>query len=35
MLSLILSMLIGAGIGAVLGYFGLCPSGTCPLTSTW
>jgi thioredoxin 1 len=28
---------VGAGglIGAALGYFGQCSSGTCPLTSTW
>jgi hypothetical protein len=26
---------IGAGLGALLGYFGQCSSGTCPLTSTW
>jgi hypothetical protein len=26
---------IGAGAGALLGYFGQCSSGTCPLTSTW
>ena len=25
----------GAAIGAALGYFGQCTSGTCPLTSTW
>ena len=35
MLSLILSVLVGSGIGAALGYFGQCSSGTCPLTSTW
>ena len=35
MLSLILSVLIGGGIGATMGYFGQCSSGTCPLTSTW
>jgi thioredoxin 1 len=34
-LSLILSVLVGAGIGSALGYFGQCSSGTCPLTSTW
>lgn len=28
-------LLVGAGFGAVLGYFGQCNSGTCPLTSTW
>jgi hypothetical protein len=32
---LIISALIGAAIGAALGYFGQCSSGTCPLTSTW
>lgn len=26
---------IGAGLGALVGYFGQCSSGTCPLTSTW
>jgi thioredoxin 1 len=35
LLSLILSIAIGGGIGAGLGYFGQCSSGTCPLTSTW
>jgi len=34
-MSLIISVGIGAGIGALLGYFGQCSSGTCPLTSTW
>jgi hypothetical protein len=34
-LSLILSVVIGGGVGAALGYFGQCSSGTCPLTSTW
>jgi hypothetical protein len=28
-------IIAGAAIGAVLGYFGQCSSGTCPLTSTW
>ncbi len=30
-------LIIGAaaGVGALLGYFGQCTSGTCPLTSTW
>lgn len=32
---LLLPILIGAGLGAALGYFGQCTSGTCPLTSTW
>lgn len=34
-LSLLLPVLIGAALGAALGYFGQCSSGTCPLTSTW
>ena len=28
-------LLIGAALGALMGYFGQCSSGTCPLTSTW
>ena len=28
-------VLIGAILGALMGYFGQCTSGTCPLTSTW
>lgn len=32
---LLLAVLIGAALGAALGYFGQCTSGTCPLTSTW
>ena len=31
----LLGLLIGASLGAALGYFGQCTSGTCPLTSTW
>src|SRR5688572_2266575 len=31
----LLGLLLGAGLGAALGYFGQCTSGTCPLTSTW
>ena len=30
-----LTLVIGAGLGALMGYFGQCTSGTCPLTSTW
>ena len=30
-----LPILLGALLGAALGYFGQCSSGTCPLTSTW
>ena len=26
---------VGALLGGMLGYFGQCSSGTCPLTSTW
>jgi len=25
----------GAALGTIMGYFGQCSSGTCPLTSTW
>jgi len=28
-------LLVGALVGAALGYFGKCSSGTCPLTATW
>ena len=35
MLPLIIKIAIGAGIGAAVGYYGKCTSGTCPLTSTW
>lgn len=31
----LLLILGGAVLGALLGYFGQCTSGTCPLTSTW
>jgi hypothetical protein len=27
-------ILVGCGIGAVMGYFGKCATGTCPLTAT-
>jgi len=30
---ILLGVLIGGAIGAVLGYFGKCSSGTCPLTA--
>lgn len=26
---------IGATLGSLMGYFGQCSSGACPLTSTW
>jgi thioredoxin len=32
---LVISVGVGALLGAGLGYFGQCSSGTCPLTSTW
>jgi len=35
MLSLIIKVLIGAGIGAAVGHFRKCSSGTCPLAATW
>lgn len=35
MTRLIASILVGAALGAGLGYYGQCSSGTCPLTSTW
>jgi len=34
MKKLVISVIIGAALGAVTGYFGQCASGTCPLTST-
>lgn len=30
---LTLGLLIGGGLGAMMGYFGKCSSGTCPLTA--
>lgn len=35
MIYLLISVGIGAGIGAAMGYFGRCSSGACPLTATW
>ncbi len=32
-MGLILALVIGGGLGAALGYFGKCNSGTCPLTA--
>lgn len=34
-LRILAPVLIGAILGALMGYFGQCTSGTCPLTSTW
>jgi thioredoxin 1 len=33
--SLAIKLLLGAGLGALLGYYGQCNSGTCPLTANW
>lgn len=35
MLRIIVPVVVGVALGAALGYFGQCTSGTCPLTSTW
>lgn len=34
-LRIVLIVAAGAALGALMGYFGQCNSGTCPLTSTW
>jgi hypothetical protein len=34
-LRLILIPLAGSLVGGLLGYFGQCTSGACPLTATW
>lgn len=34
-LRIVLIVAAGAAAGALMGYFGQCTSGTCPLTSTW
>lgn len=34
-IELMVPVLVGGVLGAALGYFGQCSSGTCPLTSTW
>ncbi len=31
----VIGIVIGGGVGAALGYYGQCTSGTCPLTATW
>ena len=31
----LIPILIGSALGALMGYYGQCNSGTCPLTSTW
>lgn len=35
MLRIIITVALGAGIGALLGLTGACTGGACPLTSTW
>ncbi len=35
MIRVIAFVAAGALLGAAVGYFGSCRSGTCPLTSTW
>ena len=35
MSSLLVSLLIGGGLGALLGHFGQCSTGACPLTANW
>jgi hypothetical protein len=35
MTGLIVSLLIGGGLGGLLGRFGQCSSGACPLTANW
>jgi len=32
---IVIPVLLGAALGTLMGYFGQCTSGTCPLTSTW
>ncbi len=34
-LRFLLPVIAGAALGAALGYFASCASGTCPLTATW
>ncbi len=33
-IKIIVGVLIGGGLGALMGYFGKCSSGACPLTAT-
>ena len=33
MIKIVMFALLGAGVGGVLGYFGKCTSGACPLTA--
>jgi len=35
LLSHLVPVAVGALLGGLLGYFGQCSNGTCPLTATW
>ena len=35
MTRVLIPVLIGASLGSIMGYFGSCSTGACPLTSTW
>ena len=35
MLQLILPVAVGAVVGGLMGWFGRCTDGACPLTATW
>ncbi len=35
MTTLVISLLVGGGLGALMGRFGQCNSGACPLTANW
>lgn len=32
---IIIGIVVGGGLGALMGSFGQCSTGACPLTSTW
>lgn len=33
MIKIVIAIVVGGGIGFLIGYFGKCASGACPLTS--
>lgn len=35
LLRIVAPIAVGILLGSLMGYFGQCTSGTCPLTSTW
>lgn len=35
MMKILVWLAVGGGLGAALGYFGQCTTGTCPLTANW